>query len=68
MLFRSILLLSLISLKKDSVFNALFVLSIITAIISLMPLMYGLNNYSLVGAFITIALVTESIFVKAQQK
>ena len=63
-----ILLLSLISLKKDSVFNALFVLSIITAIIFLMPLMYGLNNYSLVGAFITIALVTESIFVKAQQK
>ena len=63
-----ILLLSLISLKKDSVFNALFVLSIITAIISLMPLLYGLNNYSLVGAFITIALVTESIFVKAQQK
>ena len=63
-----ILLLSLISLKKDSVFNALFVLSIITAIISLMPLMYGLNNYSLVGALITIALVTESIFVKAQQK
>jgi len=43
-------------------------LSIITAIISLMPLMYGLNNYSLVGALITIALVTESIFVKAQQK
>lgn len=63
-----VLLLSLISLKKDSVFNALFVLSIITAIISLMPLMYGLNNYSLVGALITIALVTESIFVKAQQK
>ena len=61
-------LLSLISLKKDSVFNALFVLSIITAVISLMPLMYGLNNYSLVGALITIALVTESIFVKAQQK
>lgn len=63
-----ILLLSLISLKKDSVFNALFVLSIITAIISLMPLMYGLNNYSLVWALITIALVTESIFVKTQQK
>ena len=64
----AILLFSLISLKKDSVFNALFVLSIITAVISLMPLMYGLNNYSLVGALITIALVTESIFVKAQQK
>mgnify|MGYP001527046923 CR=1 FL=1 len=38
-----VLLLSLISLKKDSVFNALFVLSIITAIISLMPLMYILS-------------------------
>lgn len=61
-----ILLLSLISLKKDSVFNALFVLSIITAIISLMPLMYGLNNYSLVGAFITIALVTEALDVSRQ--
>ena len=58
-----VLLLSLISLKKDSVFNALFVLSIITAIISLMPLMYGLNNYSLVGALITIALVTEKAFL-----
>ena len=63
-----ILLLSLISLKKNGVFNSMFVLSIITAVISLMPLMYGLNNYSLVGALITIALVTESIFVKAQQK
>ncbi len=63
-----ILLLSLISLKKNGVFNSMFVLSIITAIISLMPLMYGLNNYSLVGALITIALVTESILVKAQQK
>ena len=63
-----ILLLSLISLKKDSVFNALFVLSIITAIFSLMPLLFGLNNYSLVVALITIALVTESIIVKSQQK
>ena len=63
-----ILLLSLISLKKDSVFNALFVLSIITAIISLMPLTHRGNECSLVGALITIALVTESILVKAQQK
>ena len=63
-----ILLLSLISLKKDSVFNALFVLSIITAIISLMPLMYGLTYYTLVGAFITVTLVIESILAKIQQK
>ena len=63
-----ILLLSLISLKKNSVFNAVFVLSVIAAIISLLPLLYGLNYYSLVGAFITIALVTESFLVKTQQK
>lgn len=63
-----ILLLSLISLKKNSVFNAVFVLSLITAVISLLPLVYGLSYYTLVGAFITIALVTECILVKTQQK
>ena len=64
----AIFLLSLFSLKKKGVLKALFVLSIITVVISLLPLMYGLNYYTLVGALITIALVTESIFVKAQQK
>ena len=64
----AILLLSLFSLKKNSVLKALFVLSIIAAVISLFPLMYGLNHYTLVGAFITIMLVTESVLAKIQQK
>ena len=64
----AILLLSLFSLKKNSVLKALFVLSIIAAVISLFPLMYGLNYYTLIGAFITIMLVTESVLAKIQQK
>ncbi len=64
----AIFLLSLLSLKKDSVLKALFVLSTITAVISLLPLLYGLNYYTLVGAFITATLVIESILAKIQQK
>ena len=64
----AIFLLSLFSLKKNSVLKALFVLSIIAAVISLFPLMYGLNYYTLIGAFITIMLVTESVLAKIQQK
>ena len=56
------------SLKKKGVLKALFVLSIITVVISLLPLMYGLNYYTLVGAFITVTLVIESILAKIQQK
>ena len=63
----AIFLLSLFSLKKG-VLKALFVLSIITVVISLLPLMYGLNYYTLVGAFITVILVIESILAKIQQK
>ena len=63
-----ILLLSLISLKKNGVFNSMFVLSIITAVISLLPLVYGLSYFTFVGALITMALVTECILIKMQQK
>ena len=63
-----ILLLSLISLKKNGVFNSMFVLSIITAVISLLPLVYGLSYFTFVGALITMALVTECILIKTQQK
>ena len=38
-----------------------FVLSIITAVISLLPLVYGLSYFTFVGALITMALVTECI-------
>ena len=64
----AIFLLSLFSLKKKGVLKALFVLSIITVVISLLPLMYGLNYYTLVGAFITVTLVIESILAKIHQK
>ena len=57
----AIFLLSLFSLKKNGILKALFNLSIITVVISLLPLMYGLNYYTLVGAFITVTLVIESI-------
>ena len=60
----AIFLLSLFSLKKKGVLKALFVLSIITVVISLLPLMYGLNYYTLVGALITVTLVIESILAK----
>ena len=63
-----ILLLSLISLKKNGVFNSMFVLSIITTVISLLPLVYGLSYFTFVGALITMALVTECILIKTQQK
>ena len=63
-----ILLLSLISQKKNNVLNAVFVFSFIAAIVSLLPLMYGLNYYTPVGAFITIALAAECVLVKIQQK
>jgi len=64
----AIFLLSLFSLKKKCVLKALFVLSIITVVISLLPLMYGLDYYTLVGAFITGTLVIESVLAKIQQK
>ena len=64
----AIFLLSLFALKKSGALKALFVLSIITAVISLLPLVYGLNYYTLVGALITVTLVIESILAKIQQK
>ena len=64
----AIFLLSLFALKKSGALKALFVLSIIAAIISLLPLVYGLNYYTLVGALITVTLVIESILAKIQQK
>ena len=45
-----------------------FVLSIITAVISLLPFVYGLSYFTFVGALITMALVTECILIKTQQK
>ena len=64
----AIFLLSLFALKKSGALKALFVLSIIAAVISLLPLVYGLSYFTFVGALITMALVTECILIKMQQK
>ena len=64
----AIFLLSLFSLKKNGILKVLFTISIIAAVVSLLPLIYGLNYYTLVGAFITATLVIESILAKKQQK
>ena len=42
----------------------MFVLSIITAVIFLLPLVYGLSYFTFVGALIMMALVTECILIK----
>ena len=63
-----ILLLSLISLKKNSVLDAVLVLSAIAAVASLLPLMYGSDHYTVTGAFITASLIAQCILVRAQKK
>lgn len=63
-----ILLLSLISLKKNSVLDAVLVLSAIAAVASLLPLMYGSDHYTLTGAFITASLIAQCILARAQKK
>lgn len=68
MLTVALFFLSLVSLKRDRVLKALSVLSIVTVVISLLPLLYGSNYYTLVGIFITITLVVESMLAKTQQK
>ena len=64
----AIFLLSLFSWKKNGVLKVVFILSIITVVVSFLPLMYGLNSYTLVGAFITVTLLIESILAKMQLK
>ena len=59
-------LVSSLGTKQNDKFK--FVLSIITAVISLLPLVYGLSYFTFVGALITMALVTECILIKMQQK
>lgn len=59
-----IFLLSLISLKKNKMLNTLFVISSITAVISLLPFVYGLNYLTFVGILITMLLITECILIR----
>lgn len=63
-----ILLLALISIKLEKMRKAVFWLSLAAAIISLLPLVFGKDYYSVVGGIITITLVIESVLAKISAK
>lgn len=59
-----LLILVLIAIKKDCVKTAVFVVALIATIVSLLPLVYGLSYYSIVGCLITITLAVECFLLK----
>ena len=63
-----ILLLALISIKLEKMLKAVFWLSLAAAIISLLPLVFGIDYYSVVGGIITITLAIESVLAKISAK
>ena len=63
-----ILLLALISIKLEKMRKAVFWLSLATAIISLLPLVFGIDYYSVAGGIITITLAIESVLAKISAK
>lgn len=63
-----ILLLALISIKLEKMRKAVFWFSLATAIISLLPLVFGIDYYSVVGGIITITLAIESVLAKISAK
>lgn len=63
-----ILLLALISIKLEKMRKAVFWLSLAAAIISLLPLVFGKDYYSVVGGIITITLAIESVLAKISAK
>lgn len=63
-----ILLLALISIKLEKMRKAVFWLSLAAAIISLLPLVFGIDYYSVVGGIITLTLAIESVLAKISAK
>jgi len=63
-----ILLLALISIKLEKMRKVVFWLSLAAAIISLLPLVFGIDYYSVVGGIITITLAIESVLAKISAK
>ena len=59
-----ILLLAFISIKRSSFIKAVFIISLIAAIISLLPLVYGIRYNSVIGSAITVTLAVESVLAK----
>ena len=63
-----ILLLALLSIKIKGICKAVFIISIIAAIVSLGPLLYGMHFYSVVGGAITVLLAGESVLARLAAK
>lgn len=63
-----ILVFALISIKLEKMRKAVFWLSLAAAIISLLPLVFGIDYYSVVGGIITITLAIESVMAKISAK
>ena len=63
-----VLLLALISIKQKKVCKALFIVSLVAAVISLLPLAFGFSYFSIVGVIITLMLAAESVLAKISNK
>lgn len=63
-----IVLFALISIKRSSCIKVVFIVSLAATIISLLPLLYGLENYSVIGGIITVTLAVESVLAKLAMK
>ena len=63
-----VLSLALITIKRNNVSKAVFIVSLIATIISLFPLIYGVDYYSVVGGMITVMLTAESVLARLTMK
>lgn len=65
-----ILILAIITIIKNDmkVGKALFITSLVAVMVSLVPLRFGIDYYSIIGGMITVMLVVECILAKAMTK
>lgn len=61
-----IFVLALISIRKSNANRAVFVTSLVATVVSLLPMVYGVNYYSIVGCFITVSLAIECVLTKME--
>ena len=61
-----LLILGIILLFKGNknILNVIFIVSIISVVVSIIPILWGVEHYSIVGGMITVILVLESILSK----
>lgn len=63
-----IVLSAMISIKRSSFIKAVFIVSLAATIVSLLPLVYGLAHYSVIGGIITATLAVECVLAKPAMK